>query len=485
MIIDEMGFFEWDGEDGNKSVLGHLTIEDSGHIFLKMHGSLGGEPVPYDYMAPTPLENKKIRGVLNRSAQKVLLTDLESYPVGITEPVLLHFPATRCFISCSFIEADAFNGLSLPLQGVDDWFSPGTIYAPEGSEDRMTLVIEKTPDYSWPLKNATLSLKSHIEGPFSPSKNGLGARLSACFELIREQVSPAQDLIDWFNGFQEFISLMVNAPYYFSWPTLLWEKEHKTHRARCYYPRPELFEQKTSTFLKCLPFGEIKDNFGRLFETWMSKKEELGPGTHLYLGTLRNPYLYLEHKFVSLVWGLEALDRRNADCIPPAGALARKAKADKIIQETCVNTQDKLPLKLDKDERKWLKNAINNAAERTLAERLFARLSPVAFDIDPERLTTFCETCASLRNRLSHTGGASKAGEYDAFLKEVIPVQLALMKLYHLVMLEIIGVEQSLLKWSMQDSLYSFDFQYCLRRAELITREEFINRKGPAALKHA
>ncbi|KQN49925.1 hypothetical protein ASE93_23380 [Serratia sp. Leaf50] len=65
------------------------------------------------------------------------------------------------------------------------------------------------------------------------------------------------------------------------------------------------------------------------------------------------------------------------------------------------------------------------------------------------------------------------------------PHKKALIKLYRLVLLDMIGVAPSLLKWSMQDSPHSFDFQYCLRRAELITRDEFIQRKGPAALKHA
>ncbi|ORJ18943.1 hypothetical protein BS639_22735 [Rouxiella silvae] len=345
----------------------------------------------------------------------------------------------------------------------------------------MTLVVEKSPNYSWPLANATLSLKSYIEGPLSLSKrNALEAKLCADFELICDQVIPAQVLLDWIKGFEEFISLIINAPYSFSWPTLLWLKEDKTHQAQCYFRRPDMFERKAATPLNCLPFNDIQDKFGDLLASasWMSKKEEFGPGTHLYLGTLRNPHLYLEHQFVSLVWGLEALDRRKAVSSCSTEAISRRVKAENIIQQTCVIT-------MDKKERKWLKKAIENAASRTLAERLYDMLYPVTFDIQPALLTTFCETCATLRNRLSHTGGANKAGEYDAFIQKILPAQKALMKLYHLLLLDMIGVEPSLLKWSMQESLFSFNFQYCLRRAELITREEFIQRKGPAALKQA
>jgi len=252
MIIDEMGFFEWDGEGGNKSVPGYLTIDDSGRIFLKMHSSLGGEPVPYDYMVPTPLDMKKIRGVLNRKAREVLLTGLQSYPATFSDPVVLHFDAARCFISSSSIDADTFNGFRLPLQGLDYWFLAGKI-EPEWTEDRMSLVVEKSPDYVWPLANATLSLKNYIEGPIPHSKSkGVEARLSASFELIHDQVTPAQGLLDWVKGFEEFISLIINASYSFSWPTLLWSKDDKTHQAQCYFRRPDLFEGKAAALLEVL-----------------------------------------------------------------------------------------------------------------------------------------------------------------------------------------------------------------------------------------
>lgn len=481
MIIDETGFFEWDGEEGNKSVPGYLTVDDGGRICLKMHSSLGGEPV-----VSTPLEDKKIRGVLNRSAREVLLTGLQSYPVTFSDPVVLHFDATRCFISRSAIDADAFNGLRLPLQGLDNWFSPGILFAPVGTEDRMNFVIEKSPAYVWPLANAILSLKSRIDSSFARSKpNTLEAKLCAEFELIRDQVTPVQELLDWVRGFEEFISLIIDAPHSFSWPTLLWSKDDKTHQAQCYFPRLDLFERKAATSFHGLPFKKIKDTFGDLLTSWLSKKEEFGPGTHLYLGTLRNPHLYIEHQFVSLVWGLEALDRRNKDCIILDNEQARKAKAEEILLETCINTKGAPDLPLNKSKRNWLKGAIENAAERTLAERLYGMLYPIAFNIQPALLTTFCETCATQRNHLSHTGGANKAEEYDAFTQNILPLQKALIKLYRLVLLDMIGVEPSLLKWSMEDSLHSFDFQYCLRRAELITKDEFIERKGPAALKHA
>jgi len=479
MIIDEMGFFEWDGEGGNKSVPGHLTIDDSGRIFLKMHRRLGGEPVPYDDMVPTPLDMKKIRGVLNRSAREVLLTGLQSYPTIVSGHLVLHFDAARCFISSSPIDADAFNGLRLPLQGLNDWFSAGNIEA-EWTEDKMSLVVEKSPDYVWPLANATLSLKSYIEGPIPHSKSkGVEARLSASFELIHDQVTPAQGLLDWVRGFEEFISLIIDAPHSFSWPTLLWSKDDKTHQAQCYFPRLDLFVRKAAAPLNFLPFYDIKDTFGDLLTSWLSKKEEFGPGTHLYLGTLRNPHLYIEHQFVSLVWGLEALSRRNELSLPLEVPDKQAEKGQRLLKKI------EGKVELSPKDKRWLSGRLTRVSERPLEARLYDVLLPVAFDIRQCNLRKFCTKCADRRNDLSHYGGERSPGDYDAFIQKILPLQKALIKLYRLVLLDMIGVEPSLLKCSMQDSLHSFDFQYCLRRAELITREEFIQRKGPAALKHA
>jgi hypothetical protein len=64
MIIDEIGFFEWDGEESDKPAPGYLTIEDNGKVKLEMHAKLGGDAVFPDIFSWTPVENKTIRGRL-------------------------------------------------------------------------------------------------------------------------------------------------------------------------------------------------------------------------------------------------------------------------------------------------------------------------------------------------------------------------------------------------------------------------------------
>ncbi|MDA9393123.1 hypothetical protein WN73_21680 [Bradyrhizobium sp. CCBAU 45394] len=53
----------------------------------------------------------------------------------------------------------------------------------------------------------------------------------------------------------------------------------------------------------------MRDAFGDIWSNWKQKREEFGPGFYLYLGTRRGLSLYPEHRFVNLIWGIEAFHR--------------------------------------------------------------------------------------------------------------------------------------------------------------------------------
>ena len=58
-------------------------------------------------------------------------------------------------------------------------------------------------------------------------------------------------------------------------------------------------------------FPELSPDFGVIADAWFNKSAAFGPGFHLYLGNRRGMQLYVEHRFASLVWGLEALHRAS------------------------------------------------------------------------------------------------------------------------------------------------------------------------------
>jgi hypothetical protein len=280
-------------------------------------------------------------------------------------------------------------------------------------------------------------------------------------------------LLNWLKDFQEFISLVINATYAFKWPEFLWTEGSKPLHAKCYFPWSSLSDDNVTISKNALPFEQVKDRFGALLDTWLLKRAALGPGIHLYLGTVRNRHLYLEHQFVSMVWGLEALSRRNESSLPLEVQDKQAAKGQRTLQ--AIGDIDTFETK----ESRQLKSQAARTTKRRLADRLYDVLAPVAIDIDPARLRDFCKECARLRNDLSHYGGERRPGDYDAFIQDIHPRMKALRQLYRLIILDIIGVEQSLLRWSMYERRHSLEFLHWLTVAGLISKETCKTLTGP------
>lgn len=187
-------------------------------------------------------------------------------------------------------------------------------------------------------------------------------------------------------------------------------------------------------------FPKIADKFGELFATLREKREEYGPGIYLYLGTRRGVRMFIEHRFVNLIWGLEAFDRRSRGETPAPPKLA--AKIQRIL--------DQVDLKKDRD---WLDVKLKNAGEPNLSERLFGIFStlPIAFDIPA--LRKFCTDCADRRNDISHFGGIRHKGQrYNDFMREIDQKSTALAALYHLLLLTVIGVDKARLNFDTNNN---------------------------------
>lgn len=144
MIIDETGFFEWDGENSEKPAVGHLTIEDNGKIQLEMLAKLPGDAVFTDLFNWVSVENKTIRGVLKQTGRTVLLHKLKARPGYLGQEIFFNFIAERCFVSDDSIALDKLVGLSLPLHDLEEWYLPGNINTSEQSEDMWVITLEKT-----------------------------------------------------------------------------------------------------------------------------------------------------------------------------------------------------------------------------------------------------------------------------------------------------------------------------------------------------
>jgi hypothetical protein len=186
-------------------------------------------------------------------------------------------------------------------------------------------------------------------------------------------------------------------------------------------------------------FPHLSPDFGAIANAWFGKSAEFGPGFHLYLGNRRRVQLYVEHRFASLVWGLEAFHRasdqtRNA---------ALTEKIERILSA------------VDRKDRRWLENMIKYADEPNLAQRIFSVLSPLPLGFDQDELRCFAEKCADERNILSHFGGRRPGDNYAEHLRTWTLLIGAIDYLYHARILQELGFTEASLRnifWNIYPS---------------------------------
>jgi hypothetical protein len=167
--------------------------------------------------------------------------------------------------------------------------------------------------------------------------------------------------------------------------------------------------------------------------------------------------LYIEHRFVNLVWGIEAFHRRK---LVSPGPTRIQEKVERIVNQI---TRPK--------DRKWLAKRLENAHEPTLEERIFQVLSTVPLGLDPERLRKFSMECAKLRNDISHFGGDRHEGRsYNDFIRDTDDKAEALSTLYHLLLLHEIGIDEAILKWWVFEGFKSYPIKYHFVQAGLLNK---------------
>jgi hypothetical protein len=142
--------------------------------------------------------------------------------------------------------------------------------------------------------------------------------------------------------------------------------------------------------------------------------------------------MYPEHRFASLIWGLEALHRATETITPNA---AQAAKVKRILEQ--------IEKRKDRD---WAERFLPKDSEPSLATRLLDLFLRIDLGIPRAELDAFARRCADRRNDVSHFGGQREPGDYDAFLQDIMDLSVAIGLLYHGLLLDIIGVPDWLVK---------------------------------------
>lgn len=151
-----------------------------------------------------------------------------------------------------------------------------------------------------------------------------------------------------FGRIEEFLAILTGSYYCLDWPQLIFGEGNDAIPCVLYFGRN--VDKSSAPEMRNLwtIFPQVRDRFGALFSSWKKKRVEYGPGFYLYLGTLRSSTMYVEHRFVNLIWGLESFHRKR----PPESEQPSKVKekVDRILKCVKENTDTK-------PYYKWLKGS--------------------------------------------------------------------------------------------------------------------------------
>ena len=405
------------------------------------------------------LKTRQIRGLLRDSNKRVLLCNLTRRGGHFATSNISYegFHAAQCLVGDQGLPAKtqniSFAYIDVDLKGFEDWLRLGSLFTTRSKVALHTKYHHpKQVDYA--LEAGNLSFVYDLYGPYlgKSRHDTLNIREAATIRFKRNRRFSIIDAINYFFLLQDLFILLSDSGHNLEWPMVATKKDQ---RFTLFFQRITSPDDSPRYYESITNFIQLRDTFGTLFATWWTKRESFGPGFNLYIATRRGMLMYTEHRFIMLIWGLEAFHRKKH------GA-KRSTRTEKRIQQIIEKLTDP---KDRRDLAKWLRYT----PELNLEQRIFETLSEVPLDLDPDRLRRFAIGCARDRNDMSHFG-EHRDGErtYNEFMLAMHKKSEALSYLFHVLILHEIGLDGAILRLWVNEGFHSFRIKSALVEVDLL-----------------
>jgi hypothetical protein len=447
-ILQERGLFWW-ADDAlpatqfapDTSASGELKIEAEGRITLDLDGVISDRRRSFPALASSTdepeLRTRRILGLLKESNKRVLLCDLtrRGGRFATSNVSTEGFLATHCLVGAQDFARNLkelhYSYVDIDLNGFEEWLRLGSIRT---KRNKVALQAKyrhpKNIDYSIP--NGKLSVIYDLFGPWfgETRREKLDLRESVLLRFKPAQRMSFREVATYHGLLQDLFILMTDSNYNIDWPRVALRS--KT-RFTLYYARMMGKDDGPRYYDCVVNFIQMRENFGELLNNWWKKRETFGPGFNLYLGTRRGMQLYTEHRFIMLIWGIEAYHRKKYGSTR-SGSIEKKVA--RILERIA-----------DSKDQKWLAQRLRFASEPNLEQRIFETIRDVPLDLDSKRVRKFAQECAKDRNDMSHFGEhRDEDRTYSEFMLALHRKNEALSHLYHLLILSEIGVDETILR---------------------------------------
>ena len=439
LTVDVRGYFWWaetpvpNGVFAPESAIaGSLKIDAEGKIELTLDGILSRPQGRLSAPFHNDHASRAIGGILG-DGRHVRLDHLsqDGMSASTNAPSQENFQAQRAVLArraFSQLRPIRLKEVRLDLGEAAYWFGrPGIDYEETGG--RVAVRYKPPRPRRWVSGGATLYLE---RGVTRPAASGHRSALTLQeFALLRYRPQRSIDLdqaIEIAMRLEDLMVLLTDAERSLTFPQA---RATTAGRVEIYFGRARRKATAVHWADIWISYPQVEESLGQLVQSWLSEHERLGPGFHLYLGNRRGVPLYPEHRFASLVWGLESLHR---SLTPPADDANLRAKVERIVAQIA-----------KRSDKKWAERRLFGSAEPALAERLHELFLPLPIPFAEGKLMAFCMRCAGRRNDVSHWGGGRPGQSYEDFLAEIQKLSQALDLLYHARILQTVGVSDALI----------------------------------------
>jgi hypothetical protein len=479
-VLEERGLFWWCDEPipagklaPASSISGLLKIENDGRISLELDGFLPSEHGPFAAIADSgKMLDKSIQGLLKANGNRLLLTEViaNGGEIRSNNISFQRFLAMNCLVGEEVFPADhaplMFNSLEVGLAGFEGWLRLGSITISRSKEQISAEYKEPTPAV-YDVEDGRLAFNFHINGriPVGKQADHFSIKEAVSIAYSLNKAVKLEELRRRYGLLEDLFILLTDSYYRLDWPFVSLDDGTKL---RCYFLRMKSDDLASPpNWHECWTnFPQLRDVFQNIWSNWKRKREEFGPGFYLYLGTRRGIMLYPEHRFVNLIWGIEAFHRTKYSVEVHS---AYKAKLRRILDA----------VKARADNR-WLRSKLKYAYEPPLSERIFEAFKGLPIELEEKRLRTFADSCAKARNDISHFGGHREGASYADFVTDLEKKSSALSILYHCLLLNEIGVDEKILKWWLHEGFRSYQNKWYFVQAGLLDKNCLNPKNGGA-----
>jgi hypothetical protein len=371
----------WQPGKPDKVLPGVLVEEEERGWVLHLDGSFdepdlsalpkSGQPVKFPRKRPDSLPV-----LIGRSSQGVLISLIDCQVLewshtlvpSLSRGSLKLWPAVLAH-GVHFENAEDFRFLSLSVRysHLDTWtgtsgftVKPGTTFYPLEIQYAKPESVDCT--LSGGLK---VSIEFSASGPTMPARTHLEITQQSWLTVTSTADLPFKKLLEHNMDLANLISLGVGEPLRPlemsascnaqdpSGATTLVSVE-LIHNRKPIAP----ISREVSYFDMLFTLPNVRDRFGELIAAWFERDDAFRSLCALYFGTMRSPFMYVEHRFLNMFQGLESFDRRTSQL--PAEKLQKHEERLNAILGSVSNVKD----------RKWLKRVLRHSHEPSAADRI-------------------------------------------------------------------------------------------------------------------